>query len=58
MSNCRNMLRKQVVIDTDIGDYIDDAFALSFALNSPEIEIKAIFTNNRHEKIRAQIAKN
>lgn len=51
------MLRKQVIIDTDIWDYIDDAFALAFALNSPEIEIKAIFTNNGREKARAQIAK-
>ncbi len=50
------MLKKQVIIDTDIGDDIDDAYALAFALNSPELEIKAVLTNNGYEKERAQIA--
>jgi purine nucleosidase len=33
-----------VLIDTDIGDDIDDAFAVSLALNSPEVEIDGITT--------------
>lgn len=34
----------EVIIDTDIGDDIDDAFALALALRSPEIEVKAVTT--------------
>jgi len=30
-----------VVLDTDIGDDIDDAFALALALKSPEVRILA-----------------
>ena len=33
-----------VLIDTDIGDDIDDALALALALQSPEIELRAITT--------------
>jgi purine nucleosidase len=31
-----------VVIDTDIGDYMDDAFALALALSSPELDVRGI----------------
>jgi len=34
----------KVIIDTDIGDDIDDAFALALALHSPELEVKAVTT--------------
>jgi purine nucleosidase/pyrimidine-specific ribonucleoside hydrolase len=37
-------LRVPVIIDTDLGDAVDDAFALSFALNSPEFDIRAVTT--------------
>lgn len=47
---------KKVVIDTDLGDDLDDAYALVFALNSSELDVEGILTNNRHEKIDAQIA--
>ena len=30
---------KKIIIDTDIGDDIDDAFALLTALSEPELEI-------------------
>ena len=33
-----------VILDTDIGDDIDDALALSFALRSPELKILAVIT--------------
>jgi inosine-uridine nucleoside N-ribohydrolase len=33
-----------VLLDTDIGDDIDDAFALALALTSPEIELRGITT--------------
>jgi len=35
---------RHVIIDTDIGDDIDDAFAVALALRSPELRIAAIVT--------------
>lgn len=37
-----------VVIDTDIGAYIDDAFALALAVASPELEIVGVTTIGRN----------
>jgi len=37
-------LPEKVVIDTDIGDDIDDAFAVALALRSPELQILGITT--------------
>lgn len=51
------MTKNKIVFDTDIGSDIDDAYALVLALNSPEIEIKAILTNNSNVEIKAQIAR-
>lgn len=51
------MVKTRIIFDTDIGSDIDDAYALVFALNSLEIEIKAILTNNSNVERRAQIAK-
>lgn len=51
------MVKNKIVFDTDIGSDIDDAYALVFALNSPEIEIKAILTNNSNVEIKTQIAR-
>ena len=31
--------REKIIIDTDIGDDIDDAFAVALALSSPEFEL-------------------
>lgn len=31
--------REKIIIDTDIGDDIDDAFAVALALSSPEFEV-------------------
>lgn len=36
------MTRKSVIVDTDIGTNVDDAFALLLALNSPELECTAV----------------
>jgi inosine-uridine nucleoside N-ribohydrolase len=33
-----------LVLDTDIGDDIDDALALAIVLNSPEIELRGVTT--------------
>ena len=35
---------EKVIMDTDIGDDIDDAFAIALALKSPELEILGIST--------------
>jgi purine nucleosidase len=36
--------RIPVIIDTDLGDSIDDALALAFALHSPELDVRAVTT--------------
>src|ERR1700686_2566900 len=38
----RSATREKVFIDTDIGDDVDDAFALGLALSSPELEVVGI----------------
>ncbi len=45
-----------VLIDTDIGDDIDDALALAVALRSPEITVRAITTVSGDTRRRAQLA--
>ena len=45
------------VLDTDIGDDIDDAFALALLLENPEIELKAVTTVYKNTKLRAHQAK-
>jgi inosine-uridine nucleoside N-ribohydrolase len=36
--------RIPIIIDTDIGDSIDDALALAFVLHSPELDVRAVTT--------------
>jgi purine nucleosidase len=45
----------RIIIDTDIGDDIDDAFALGLALNSPELKILGITTAWGDTKLRARL---
>ena len=47
---------EDVLIDTDIGDDIDDAFALAFALHSPELNVKAITTVFGNVEVRTKLA--
>jgi inosine-uridine nucleoside N-ribohydrolase len=47
--------RSKVILDTDIGDDIDDAFALSLALHSPEIELVGITTAWGDTNLRARL---
>jgi inosine-uridine nucleoside N-ribohydrolase len=44
-----------VILDTDIGDDIDDAFALAFALRSPELQILGITTAYGDTELRAKL---
>ena len=45
-----------VIIDTDIGDDIDDALALAMALRSPEVELLAVTTVFQRAELRARLA--
>ncbi|HYA99374.1 MAG TPA: nucleoside hydrolase [Ktedonobacteraceae bacterium] len=47
----------KVIIDTDIGDDIDDAFALALAVHSPEIELLGVTTVFGETQKRAYLAK-
>lgn len=49
--------RTKVLLDTDIGDDIDDAMALCLALSSPEIELVGITTVTKNVMDRARLAK-
>lgn len=44
-----------VVLDTDIGDDIDDAFALALALSSPEVRILGVTTAFGDTELRARL---
>lgn len=44
-----------VILDTDIGDDIDDAFALALALRSPELKILGITTAYGDTDLRARL---
>lgn len=47
----------RVVIDTDIGDDVDDALAIALALESPEIEVVGITTVYKNVGMRALLVK-
>jgi len=47
--------RTKVILDTDIGDDIDDAFALALALRSPEMELLGITTAWGDTALRARL---
>jgi inosine-uridine nucleoside N-ribohydrolase len=46
---------EMVILDTDIGDDIDDAFALALALRSPEISLLGISTEYGDTELRAKL---
>ena len=46
---------ERIIIDTDIGDAIDDAFAIALALRSPELDILGISTDYGDTEGRAKI---
>ncbi len=51
-----NLRRHMVLIDTDIGDDIDDALALALALRSPEIDVQGVTTVFGDTQKRARLA--
>ncbi|HUA16232.1 MAG TPA: nucleoside hydrolase [Verrucomicrobiae bacterium] len=48
---------EKIIIDTDIGDDVDDAFALALAVKSPEFEILGVTTTFADTETRARIAR-
>src|SRR5713101_7747801 len=48
-------LPEKVIIDTDIGDDIDDAFAVALALRSPELQILGVTTTFGDTETRAKL---
>jgi len=45
-----------IVLDTDIGSDIDDAFALALVLESPQLDLRAVTTVSGDTQARARIA--
>lgn len=46
-----------IIFDTDIGDDVDDALALALALQSPELDIKAITTVVDRAEVRGRLVR-
>lgn len=51
------MLTKKILIDTDIGDDIDDLIALEYLLKQENVEIVGITTTFKNTALRARMAK-
>lgn len=49
-------MQKQLWIDTDIGDDVDDALALAFALRCPSARVVGVSTVYKNTARRAQLA--
>jgi purine nucleosidase len=54
-SSSRSNAKAKIIIDTDIGDDVDDAFAVGLAISSPELEILGITTAWGDTKLRARL---
>lgn len=50
-------MAKRIILDTDIGDDIDDAFALALAISSPELSLGGVTTVHGAVEKRARIAR-
>lgn len=50
-----NDVRRKILIDTDLGDDVDDAAALIMALNSPELDIVGITTVYQNTAARREM---
>ena len=45
-----------VILDTDIGNDIDDTWALGMLLNSPELDLRLLLTSTGDARYRAKVA--
>jgi purine nucleosidase len=48
---------QRIIIDTDIGSDVDDAYALAFLAKSPEVQIEAVTTVWADSLLRARVAR-
>jgi purine nucleosidase len=55
LSSAQNAAQQKIIIDTDIGDDIDDAFAVVLALRSPELQVLGITTGFGDTEARAKV---
>ena len=46
---------EKIIIDTDIGDDVDDAFALALAVKSPELQVLGVMTTFGDTETRAKL---
>jgi purine nucleosidase len=53
----RQITREKVIVDTDLGDDIDDAFALALAVSSPRLEVMGVTTAWGDTEMRARLAR-
>ena len=53
----KNEKKVRMILDTDIGDDVDDALALALALKSPVIDLLGVTTVYKNTALRAQLAK-
>ncbi len=53
---CRAYEPIPIILDTDIGDDIDDALALALALQSPELDVRAVTTVTDDTEGRSRLA--
>jgi purine nucleosidase len=54
-TSAKTHMPEQVILDTDIGDDIDDAYALALLLQSPEVRILGITTAFGDTQMRARL---
>ncbi len=48
-------VKKPVIIDTDIGSFLDDSFAIVYAIQSQELDVKLIVTCSGNTTARAKV---
>src|ERR1039458_6920925 len=53
---CWAQERIPIILDTDIGDDIDDALALALALQSPELDVRGVTTVIDDVELRTRLA--
>ena len=51
----RNDAKIPVIVETDIGQFMDDAWALTFLLKDPQVDIRLIVVSTNNTELRAQI---
>lgn len=50
------MAPRDIILDTDIGDDIDDALAIAYAIRSPEVNLRAVTTVFGNVEMRTRLA--